>query len=774
MEVLRRAGLLALLALAACTSPQLDVGAGADGGLGDGEDVALGDVPAEEDASPLPDAAGGEDAGPVEEVWAPRSLAPVAEWREADYIPRSRPKALELSADERTLFVALAGNLIDPGDEVLALDAATGQVRARVKVGSSPQGMALSPDGSRLFVACQLSNYISVIDTATLQAVGQIPASFYAQDIAIAPDGQTLYVSNRWLEAVEVVRLSGVSGEVVQTIRVGTNPRDLVLTADGMLYVGNLSATSVSLVDPSQGREVFRFHTNSPVNGLATDGTHVFAATLGVGDGHPALSGLSEGVPFRGDTTEGEGFADINNDLLVLQGRSLNYRYTSDTAEVSHADVEGDYAPGELIVQGALPEQATVQGDRLYVAMSASDEVQVLQINALTGALTPLALLDTGINPFELVATRDNSTVFVADRLGETVSRITVATNARQAFPVGRSPQAYPATEYEQGEALFHSARFSSEALPSGVWPEGTKSGDKSCNHCHRESLTDGKVWQVGKGLLVYEGGERMPPAARNIRDTLPLFWEGVQLAKDFDLESAEFSPPPDFGCEEGEPGDFLFPCAARDDFFRQQTRYLDPRGQGFDFRRVSTELIGVFLVGRPRLLPNPDHQLASGARAGQIARGRGLFHSNEVQCFTCHPSEDAARPFTNNQSIPPVISSSPLDRGLVFKDEVDGNINIPSLRGVWDRPAVFFHDGRGKSLRSAILPPGHASLVEGEDGCHYLDQVSTSFINGVVRPVYNGQGCNEVNGTPNTHGITAQLTPMQVEDLLAYVRSIQ
>jgi len=769
-----------LLALAACGADPLDVGAPTD-------DVNNGEGTNNGPANNGPANNGPANNGPTNnggtDVWQKRDLAPVADWREADYIPRSRPRTVELSPDERTLFVGLEGNLIDPGREVLALDTTFGQVLQRIPVGSSPQGMALSADGSKLYVACQLSNYLSVLDVASRTLLGEIPVSFYAQDLAVSPDGQTLYVSNRWLESVEVVRLdaaNGATGAVTGTIRVGTNPRDLVLTQDGMLYVGNLSATSVSLIDLSQGREVYRFHTNSPVNGLATDGTFVFVATLGVGDGHPEVSGTTDGSTYRGDGTRGEGFADINNDLVVIQGRSMNYRYTSDTAEVSHADVEGDYLPSEMIVQGALPEQATVAAGRLFVTMSSSDEVAMLDINPTTGALTRAGLFETGINPFELVVTRDGNSIFVAERLGEGVSKIDVGTGTRTAWNVGRSPQAFPSTAYEMGEALFHTARISSEALPSSVWPNGTRSGDKSCNHCHRESLTDGKVWQVGRGLVVKRGGQRMPPSARNIRDTLPLFWEGVQDETDFDLESSEFAPPPDFGCSEeieglAEHGEFFRAvCPERDDFLKRQTRHLDPGGEGFNFFEIGTQLIGAFLVGRPRLLPNPDAQFPTTARAAQIARGRALFHSNPVNCFVCHPSDDAQTPFTTNESIVPVITPSALDNGLTFKYEVDGNFNIPSLRGAWDRPSVFFHDGRAKSLRSAILPPGHAALKVDEDGCQILAQEADKYVNNTVRPVYNGQGCNEVSGRPDTHGGTSQLTPQQIDDLLAYVRSIQ
>ena len=142
---------------------------------------------------------------------------------------------------------------------------------------------------------------------------------------------------------------------------------------------------------------------------------------------------------------------------------------------------------------------------------------------------------------------------------------------------------------------------------------------------------------------------------------------------------------------------------------------------------------------------------------------------------LACHPDAAPDLPFTTNDTISPVITPSPLDNGyLVQPFEVDGDFNIPSLRGVWDRPRVYFHDGRSKSIRSAILGPNHPALVPGADGCHLLSDEESQFVGGIFRPVYNGRGCNEVSGQADTHGTTSGLTTSQVDDLLMFVLSIE
>jgi YVTN family beta-propeller protein len=62
---------------------------------------------------------------------------------------------------------------------------------ARVR-GISPSGMAVSPDGKRLFVAELGINAIAVLDTQTLDIIGHIPTAWYPYRVALSPDGKQL------------------------------------------------------------------------------------------------------------------------------------------------------------------------------------------------------------------------------------------------------------------------------------------------------------------------------------------------------------------------------------------------------------------------------------------------------------------------------------------------------------------------------------------------------------------------------------------------------
>lgn len=90
------------------------------------------------------------------------------------------------SADGQTLYVTNGASgtvsVVDIGS-----DPAHPQVRATVRVGTYPHGLALTPDGRYLLVANNLSDSVSVIATASDQVVATIPGERYPNDVIVAP-----------------------------------------------------------------------------------------------------------------------------------------------------------------------------------------------------------------------------------------------------------------------------------------------------------------------------------------------------------------------------------------------------------------------------------------------------------------------------------------------------------------------------------------------------------------------------------------------------------
>src|SRR5208282_3241835 len=62
--------------------------------------------------------------------------------------------------------------------------------------GVLPFGLALSPDESRLYIACAGINAVAVFDTRHDSVLGYIPTGWFPARVAVSKQGHTLYVAN--------------------------------------------------------------------------------------------------------------------------------------------------------------------------------------------------------------------------------------------------------------------------------------------------------------------------------------------------------------------------------------------------------------------------------------------------------------------------------------------------------------------------------------------------------------------------------------------------
>jgi YVTN family beta-propeller protein len=79
---------------------------------------------------------------------------------------------------------------------VSVVDTTSNTVLGTIPVGAAPFGVAITPDGSKVYVGNQGSNTVSVIDAATYALVATIPVNIGPSGMAITPDGKNLYVGS--------------------------------------------------------------------------------------------------------------------------------------------------------------------------------------------------------------------------------------------------------------------------------------------------------------------------------------------------------------------------------------------------------------------------------------------------------------------------------------------------------------------------------------------------------------------------------------------------
>ncbi len=106
-----------------------------------------------------------------------------------------------LVANDQFVFVSNGNNdaisVIDPLKDTvvatifLSIDRRLDHVR-----GIIPFGLALSPDGNRLYVAESGINAVGVIDARSLSLLGHIPVGWFPSKLEVSPDGKQLIVAN--------------------------------------------------------------------------------------------------------------------------------------------------------------------------------------------------------------------------------------------------------------------------------------------------------------------------------------------------------------------------------------------------------------------------------------------------------------------------------------------------------------------------------------------------------------------------------------------------
>ncbi len=170
---------------------------------------------------------------------------PIAQ--EARFVGPTSSQPLALSANGALLAVVNPDN-----DSVTFFNAGGGTVTnlGEIPVGDEPNGVALSPDGSRAFVANTVSGTVSVLSvnasgTPVATLLQQIPVGTEPYGLALTPNGTKLYVSNSRSNTVSVINTS--TYEVIKTIdNVGFEPRGIAITMTGTVMTPTKKSTSRS------------------------------------------------------------------------------------------------------------------------------------------------------------------------------------------------------------------------------------------------------------------------------------------------------------------------------------------------------------------------------------------------------------------------------------------------------------------------------------------------------------------------------------------------
>ena len=292
-------------------------------------------------------------------------------------------------------YVANAGNYT-----VSVLDTASNSVVATVPAGSASMGIdvgvAVSPDGSRVYVADNCGA-VRVIDASINTVIAAIPV-VCPQNVVVSPDGTRLYVTSgcyNWGALGTVSVVDTATNTVSDNISLGDYTqlylKGLAISPDGSrLYAGGCFANP-----GSPGNNVFVLDT-------ATKSV-IAAVTV-------------------------ENVWDLGGLVVSPNGAQVYVCHTNfyNTGFVSTLSTATNTVAGTVVVPGGpMGPAVTPNGQQVYVSHPGGSIVSVIS----PATNTVLATVSVGSWTTGLAVTPDGASVYAANYSASTVSVISTATN---------------------------------------------------------------------------------------------------------------------------------------------------------------------------------------------------------------------------------------------------------------------------------------------------------------------------------------------------------
>jgi len=141
-----------------------------------------------------------------------------------------------------------------------------------IPAGDTPEGLALSADGSTLWVADRDNALLSAIDTESFATLTEIAVGNFPIRVAVSPDGQTVVTSNYADGSLTLV--DAESRTVSRTVTVSGSTEaaqvTILFSADGStIYVAETGRNQIAAVNVETGEVVRRYDAGEDSDGLA-------------------------------------------------------------------------------------------------------------------------------------------------------------------------------------------------------------------------------------------------------------------------------------------------------------------------------------------------------------------------------------------------------------------------------------------------------------------------------------------------------------------------
>ncbi len=309
--------------------------------------------------------------------------------------------------------------------------------------GTSPENLALTPNGTFAVVVNNGTDTISLLNLSDMQtarsfAVGTGPDAVAVAQMTSNATSVWAFVTNYGSSNVTVVNLS--SGKTVENFAVGTGPSDVSLMMNGVndsfAFVTNALSDNVTVINLTHyvnasytsGPNV-NIHVGTTPDYIAFYGDFALASNYGsnnvsiINVKKLSSSTVSDSQIKLGTQKNPDGMAVVGSDLYVADSGSnnvsviqlVNLSYNSTLA----AEGNANYSWVTNVSVGNMPEQLSVSGGFLYASDTGSHILSVIalsDIGTYSTMNTVVTNISTEAEPMGMVTV--GTMTLVADKSG--------------------------------------------------------------------------------------------------------------------------------------------------------------------------------------------------------------------------------------------------------------------------------------------------------------------------------------------------------------------
>ncbi|KFN43213.1 beta-propeller fold lactonase family protein [Arenimonas oryziterrae] len=191
----------------------------------------------------------------------------------------SSPQGAAVNPSGTLVYVTRTG-----AANVAVINTATNAIVTNIVVGTSPRSAAVSPDGTRVYVTNYGSNTVTVINALTNTVVSTVTVGTGPLGLAITPSGSFVYVANRDANSVSVINTTTNTVASTIALAAGAGPWDIAINASGSLvYVANDANDTVTAINPATNTIISSFAVGDGPGGIAFTPNGAYAYTVNYG-----------------------------------------------------------------------------------------------------------------------------------------------------------------------------------------------------------------------------------------------------------------------------------------------------------------------------------------------------------------------------------------------------------------------------------------------------------------------------------------------------------